>query len=240
MGHDRCVVGICDNDRRYPQRYVIHSNVSSGKLSFHKLPASPEKRKAWINAVAKGRKEFVPPKHFMVCSNHFIEGKPTKENPIPTLFLTRTMNVQGTPQKICIRPPPRKRMFESVDTSETDTADEGEETFIDIHVSPQQSTFMAESPENMYRDKSTSTYDLVHTIPMTFAQITRDGDVSFFTGLEGSKMFESVFKFVERKAQVMTYWCGSKKTLRLRKRPSSIDSTANLLGSGCYQKNFKI
>ena len=110
MGHDRCVVGICDNDKRYPERFIKHSHVT-GKLVFHKLPADLEKRQAWINAVAKGRKDFHVPKHLFVCSNHFIAGKPTKNNPNPTLFLTVTMNIQGTPQKKVLRPPPKKECW---------------------------------------------------------------------------------------------------------------------------------
>ena len=99
MVHDRCVVGVCNNDKRYPERLEVHSNVTSGNISFHKLPAHLERRRAWIHAVEKGRKDFVVPKHFKVCSNHFVDGKPTPNNPDPTLFLTVTMNVQGTPVK---------------------------------------------------------------------------------------------------------------------------------------------
>ena len=74
MVNDRCVVGICNNDKRYPERYRIHSNVTSGKLCFHKLPADERTKKSWIHAVSKGRKHFVVPKHFKVCSNHFFDG----------------------------------------------------------------------------------------------------------------------------------------------------------------------
>ena len=41
----------------------------------------------------------------------------------------------------------------------------------------------------------------------------------FFTGLDGSKMFEIVFEYVRNKAAVMTYWDGSKKTMKGSKRP---------------------
>ena len=39
------------------------------------------------DAVSKGREDFGKPKYFKACSNHFLEGKPTKCNPDPTLFL---------------------------------------------------------------------------------------------------------------------------------------------------------
>ena len=126
MVHDRCVVGVCNNDKRYPERLEAHSNVTSGNISFHKLPANLERRRAWIHAVEKGRKDFVVPKHFKVCSNHFIDGKPTPNNPDPTLFLTVTMNVQGTPVKKKARPSPKSRQicFQSPHSS-TSTESEG-------------------------------------------------------------------------------------------------------------------
>ena len=55
MGKDRCVVGICDNDKRYPDRFTKYSNVTE-KLTNHKLPADPRKGEAWIHAVRKGEK----------------------------------------------------------------------------------------------------------------------------------------------------------------------------------------
>ena len=88
---------------------IIHSNVTSGKLVFHKIPVNEERRKAWIHAVSKGRAAFDPPKNFKVCSNHFIDGKPTHSNPDPTLFLTISTNTLPTPNKK--RPPPKPRLL---------------------------------------------------------------------------------------------------------------------------------
>ena len=68
MVNDRCVVGCCDSNKRYPDRMIIHSNVTSGKLVFHKIPVNEERRKAWIHAVSKGREAFDPPKNFKVPS----------------------------------------------------------------------------------------------------------------------------------------------------------------------------
>ena len=34
-----------------------------------------------------GEENFEKPKHFKACSNHFLEGRPTKCNPDPTSFL---------------------------------------------------------------------------------------------------------------------------------------------------------
>ena len=54
-------------------------------------------------------------------------------------------------------------------------------------------------------------------IPMLFAHITREADVSTFPGTEGPGMFKTIFEMLKPKAQVMTYWDAQKKTLRLHK-----------------------
>ena len=72
MVNNRCVVGCCDIDKRYPDRMIIHSNMTSGKLVFHKILLNDKRWKAWIHALLKGREAFDPPKNFKVCSNHFI------------------------------------------------------------------------------------------------------------------------------------------------------------------------
>ena len=48
-------------------------------------------------------------------------------------------------------------------------------------------------------------------------------------------MFQIVFEYVRRKASMMKYWDGSKRTMRPRKRPSSVEATENLLQSPDYE-----
>ena len=83
---DQCCVGGCDNDRRYPDKWLIHSHV--GRLSFHK--PNNQMVEAWSRQVQKGRKDFAIGKSresvVVVCSNHFQDGKPTKGNPLPIFF----------------------------------------------------------------------------------------------------------------------------------------------------------
>ena len=136
----------------------------------------------------------------------------------------------------------------ALDDSDTDTADEAESSCIDICVSsPEidvllgvQNLVHGMDVEPSFKHKASSTFDLVaSTTPMTFAQITKD-TVLFFTGLDGSKMFQTVFEYVKSKAAMMTYWDGSKKTMRLRKRPSSVESETSLLSSPDYEINEEI
>ena len=48
--HSRCVIGICDNDIRYPELHKKHSNVDED-IIVHKLPKDGAVRAAWINAI---------------------------------------------------------------------------------------------------------------------------------------------------------------------------------------------
>jgi len=99
-GHDRCTIGVCINDKRYPERYETHSNVK-GTIKMHKLPIEENRRRIWIQSILKSKVKpnTVLPKNCFVCSIHFFDGEPTKENPNPTLFLTPEMNCQKTPEE---------------------------------------------------------------------------------------------------------------------------------------------
>ena len=39
-----------------------------------------------------------------------------------------------------------------------------------------------------------------YVIPMKFCQLTREADVRFFTGLDGTKIFKVLFEHVQKKA----------------------------------------
>ena len=62
----------------YPETMIVHSNVKDGQRVFHKLLVNEERQKAWIHAVSKRKEDFEKPKHFKVCLNHFLEGKPNR------------------------------------------------------------------------------------------------------------------------------------------------------------------
>ena len=67
MPHDICIVGCCNNDKKYPERMIVYSIVKYGKIVFHKLPVNEERQKAWIHVVSKGREDFEEPKHSKIA-----------------------------------------------------------------------------------------------------------------------------------------------------------------------------
>lgn len=110
--HDRCCVGGCSNDKRYPNKYVKRSHITD--LKFHITPSDTEKRQIWEKQIGKGREGFKIGASMHVCSNHFQDAKPTTANPYPTLFLTESDIKKKSPVKRKSRktaePTPSKRL----------------------------------------------------------------------------------------------------------------------------------
>ena len=89
--------------------------------------------------------------------------------------------------------------------------------------------FESNMAEPLIKDKETMTDDYQESVPMRFCQLTRKSDVLFFTGLENTRIFQTLFNYLQKKVSVMAYWGGSKKTLK--PRYGSIELTEALLSS---------
>ena len=94
---DHCAVWGCDNDRRYPDKYVIKEHISAFDGCKHiRFWSCKEKFfRTWSKLINRevidktsGKKTLLKVgKSTKVCSNHFQYGKPTDSCPHPTLFL---------------------------------------------------------------------------------------------------------------------------------------------------------
>ena len=49
------------------------------------------------------------------------------------------------------------------------------------------------------------------SLSKTFANATRDCDVSFYTGFINTEIFQSLFKYLSLKSSTMRYWDGERK-----------------------------
>ena len=78
-----------NNDKRYPQDYVKHGNAKED-ITMHALPKDGTVRKIWVQQILKGRNDLKSekdiPNNCFVCSNHFLDGRPTKSNPSRSLL----------------------------------------------------------------------------------------------------------------------------------------------------------
>ena len=229
MPNFHCPVGVCNNDSRYKEKMEVHSNVPDGIIKFHKCPR--DRIKEWTNAISKGREKFTAPKDFRICSNHFVDGKPTPEHPNPTLFLTPSMNSQRTPVKRKRRELPQRKIkltpsyqihehdyvisdiHSEVGTSTSGSVFETSaqevplsDTFADVSLEGNLDEDMSLAQTSLV-DASTQTNDFipVPNFPLHFVQVTRESDVLTFTGLQGTEMFKLIFEYLKPKAKAMTY-----------------------------------
>lgn len=200
----RCCVGGCDNDKRYSDLWVIRSHVSA--LKWHQFPSNNDKFTVWKLLISKGRDNFVPGSGTYVCSNHFPDGRPTKEHPNPTWFLTPTECLSATPKKA------KKRHARP-------------------EYRPQGSEIPAED-ETMDLCESVSSIQIPDPVPMFFEHLGKKADVRFFTGFSSPEHFHAVFSLVVEKARMMVYWEGPKYT----KAPSVQNSASTLEGMELTKK----
>ena len=56
-------------------------------MVWHLWPKGKALSEHWQKRVAKGRKDFEPGPYMPVCSNHFVDGKRTSNNPEPTITM---------------------------------------------------------------------------------------------------------------------------------------------------------
>ena len=68
-GHDRCCVGPCNNDKRFPNRMVVRGHVH--QVLFHRFPKDEKEKNIWVQQISRGRVNFVAGPGARVCSNHF-------------------------------------------------------------------------------------------------------------------------------------------------------------------------
>ena len=188
-GHDRCCVAGCDNDKRRPNETIQRGHVE--ELIFHRFPKDEKNRAVWISQVRKGLANFELGQETRICSNHFQDGKPARENPYPTLFLCPRDFATSSPKK---RKSVRKELFAT--TTENPSLNDKQ---LKQHMSA-------------FQDQSTQVNLELH-VALHFHHINRESCVRVFTGLPSPVIFEKIFSWIEVKAKHMQYWKGEKVTL---------------------------
>ncbi|XP_038068286.1 uncharacterized protein LOC119737769 [Patiria miniata] len=96
-GGDHCAVLGCNNDRRYPERYVIKEHVNT--LRFHSC-RDKKYFPLWTRLIQ--RKDFRVKASTTVCSNHFKYGQPYPDELHPSLFL-RGYDLPETPKRAPVK-----------------------------------------------------------------------------------------------------------------------------------------
>ena len=129
---DRCAVFGCNNDRRYPEKYLMkeHTSFFGGKPQIRFWSCKDPKRfTVWTKRLR--RKYFKVSKDTKVCSNHFEFGKPTDSHLDPSLFLkgydkkcvTRKRKALMVRPTLKPKPPKVKKIKESFNEKEEEQND---------------------------------------------------------------------------------------------------------------------
>eukprot|EP00794_Sanderia_malayensis_P000937 gene937-249_t len=147
----------------------------------------PAKFSIWEKQVAKGRKEYKICKSSRVCSNHFVNGKPTFDEPNPTLFLTESFSTKVKTHYN--RSPKKSRRLEKKVETTTDSQKPASSTYVD--------------------DAEIASVSKEATIVgpgFAFEQLSRESEVAFYTGFKSTEVFKAVFRHLQPTASCMQYW----------------------------------
>lgn len=77
-----CAAEGCSSDDRKRGKYGYMKNIEF--FPFPTKKNEPKLRKQWLQLLR--RDDYLPTKKHRVCSLHFVDGRPTKEHPLPELF----------------------------------------------------------------------------------------------------------------------------------------------------------
>lgn len=89
-----CVVVGCTNNftkrKRNRANWCVEHKKQQGDcgckiFKLHSFPLDPDLRRKWVASI--NRQDFVPSSSSRICSDHFIDGKRTENNPVPMLRL---------------------------------------------------------------------------------------------------------------------------------------------------------
>ncbi|XP_049268093.1 uncharacterized protein LOC125757053 [Rhipicephalus sanguineus] len=145
-GH-HCVVFGCQNNQRKRKKLLSavcedHNTTPEscrcGVFSLHRFPSATkntELRRQWIIAV--NRKNYEPSANARVCSEHFLDNKPSELNPVPILRLGYTKKVvkgrrQLVRQAVC----PVKRPRHGVADGDQRSSDHGQRESVEDDIVP--------------------------------------------------------------------------------------------------------
>ncbi|VDH91083.1 Hypothetical predicted protein [Mytilus galloprovincialis] len=148
-GGNSCAVNSCTNNRRKLQMWKksmceLHNELHNDcpcliPYKFHLMPSDELTKLEWIKAI--NRKTL--PKHVYVCSEHFLDGAPSKRNPFPKLKLGYDSKVTPGRRKLARRETAVKKLKLSYenDSGDDNVSDSTGFEALDISVNNDNETY---------------------------------------------------------------------------------------------------
>ncbi|XP_063043741.1 uncharacterized protein LOC134438086 [Engraulis encrasicolus] len=123
-----CAVVGCTNSRKHLNEWLgrecfDHKPATKREcpcpplFTFFRKPDADAESRAWLKAFNLKK----PPRNVFVCSHHFVDKRPTEDNPYPELWLGYSRLTQPKRRRVTERTPvpPKKRRLQSDDAPET-------------------------------------------------------------------------------------------------------------------------
>ena len=122
----------------------IFYEVNWVSITSHKIS---KKRETWTKNVSRGLVNFESSNYKTVCSNHFVDAKPTTDNPHPTLYLKASEMTSPSPRK---RKAPNQRSSSTQLQSTTSTVCSGVQCTLPVRSALVFAHFSQSSDVNFY------------------------------------------------------------------------------------------
>ena len=208
-------------------------------LRLFKFPSklrNHARRVVWITKLKREtakKKHWKPGQSDMVCSDHFVDGLPTVENPDPTLNLgyeapkkkVRSQLVRYYPEKIqetveSPLPPIRVTNILQKDTIDVRekcdqcTCKEANEKAFFLEQEVVGSQKLKEENSKLKKKIQTLSRLVIskkkQVKPFSYRQIKSDAKMKFYTGIQTIAMFNVIFNLIKPCLSSMVYWRGTK------------------------------
>lgn len=256
MVNGNCAVISCTNSR-YKLKVWEKKNCDEHAGEIHKdCPCPPpfrlhifpsvlhnmDKRKEWIRQIrrtAKGNKEWSPGQSDMVCSCHFVDGRPTLENPNPTIELGYEKPANKA-RRVLIRSEPKQKepRHEKVETVEPTgppvTPRDECETCLQKQacIGSLQERLDTLSKEKASLEETVNqlsarleSLDVKKTFkrPMTSKLITSDAKMRFYTGIHKIVIFNVLLGVLKPLVPKLVFWRGSRTIISTKAKRGGYD-----------------
>ena len=175
-----------------------------------------------------------------ICSEHFVEGKPTSDNPYPSINLGIRPEYTVTPKsrkrpasRLALGSTPKRRKIEESLCKNTQQCKKYQKEIVqNFHNYFKNESTCTEChnnqnltlPEliNKYKELNPDELSLPAITPKkvdkTLHFLSTDKKVKTFTGLRSRQAFNDLLNHLQRKASIMRYWVGAKKMVPLRRK----------------------
>ena len=250
MVNGNCAVVGCRNSNYRLKQWkkkdcTEHKGLSHGDCScprpftLHRFPSkllNSERRKVWIHKmrrVSAKNTTWSPGESDMVCSEHFVDGHPTVENPDPTLNLGYVTEMKKQ-RRVLVRQAelPTSEPVEKLNACVSMDVDPAEDSSCascanlrtqngalqdEIEVLRAENFKLTkkvdEMSQELLKEKSVRK-------PFSWKHIKSDAKMKFYTGLQTVAIFNLVFDLVKPCLPTMIYWRGKQTRLPSKYKPS--------------------